>query len=304
MADKFSLQDLNNAQDVLCELFEEVSSEEGTLAGGSKLGTGGNALQGLLETRVTFGNPTNDLIRLTQRLFDDVKVELTEIRKRQMRDQFDFYYMTLTVSMQPKRGAQFTRVECALDFGPKGKGEPIVQSIFPKSEWKEVLNWGGGMNLALDGNLEWGAEVGMPDLGTIIENLPAQIRANIANKNKLKAFIAVPDYSYKLGRTEIAATGEGNSECFWRIEKPDLQKAQTVQFGIVFKVPKDMTFIELTGTVSAEPNMNWLVANLRDVFGELSEKLKSLLRARDNERSSKDRLPIGDHEKWIITLPD
>lgn len=302
MTDKFSPQDLNDSQDLITEIFREVRSEEGTLAGGTKLGTGGNALEGLRETKVIFGNPTNDLIRLTQKLFDDVGVELTEIRKRQMRDQFDFYYLTLTVSMQPKRGAQFTRVECALDFGPKGKGEPIVQTIFPKSEWKEVLTWGGGMNLALDGNLEWGAEVSMPD-GGIIANLPGPVRAKIANKNELKAFIAVPDYSYKLGRTEIAATGEGNSECFWRIEKPDLQKAQTMQFGVVFKVPKDRASIELTGMVTAEPSMNWLVANLRDVVEDLSEKLQHLLRCKDEERSGKDRLPIGDYEKWIITLP-
>lgn len=302
MIDKFLPQDLSGAQDLLAELFAEVSAEEGTLSGGTELGTGGDALQALRETKVTFGNPRNDLIRLTKKLFDDVGVELTEIRKRQMRDQFDFYYMTLTVSMRPKRGAQFTRVECALDFGPKGPGEPIVQAIFPKSEWKEVLSWGGGMNLALNGNLEWGAEVGVPD-AIKIKDLPAQIRANIANKDELKAFIAVHDFSFKLGRAEVATTGKGNSECFWRIEKPDLQETQNVQFGVVFKVPKDADSIELTGLVAAKPNMNWLVANVRDVFEDLSDKLQDLLRRRDDERSGKEHLPIGDHEKWDIALP-
>ncbi len=303
MADKFSPQDLSDAQDLLYELFTAVKSEESTLTAGTKLGMGSDALKSLRETKVTFGNPRNDLIRLTKKLFDNVGVELTEIHKRQMRDQFDFYYMTLTVSMQPGRGAQFTRVECKLDFGPKGTGEPIVQAIFPKSEWREVLSWGGGMNLALNGNLELGAEVRLPD-AVRIENLPTPMRANIANKDELKAFIVVRNYSFKLGRSEIVATGEGSSECYWRIETPNLQETQTLQFGVVFKVPKGTTSIELTGLVAAEPCMNWLVANVRDVFEDLSNKLQDLLRRKDDERKGKECLLIGDHEKWPIPLPD
>ena len=129
------------------------------------------------------------------------------------------------------------------------------------------------------------------------------MKANIANKGGLSAFIAAPDFKYKLGRAEIVATGEGNSECFWRIENPDLQEAQTAQFGIVFKVPKGTASIELSGLVAAEPNMNWLVANLRDVFEELSEKLQRLLGREDDDRRGPERLPIGDHEKWELLLP-
>src|SRR5262249_899265 len=224
MTSAVSPRDLKETQDLLTDLFAEVSAEEGVLSGGIKLGAGGNALQALRETKVIFGNPSNNLIRLTKKLFDEVKVELTEIRQRQMRHQFDFYYLTLTVSLQPKRGARFTRVECGLQFGPKGAGEPIVQAIFPKSEWKEALSWGAGLNLAINGNLEWAAEIGLAD-SIQIENLPDHVKANISNKGGLCAFIAAPGFEYKLGRAEIVATGEGNSECFWRIEKADLQEA-------------------------------------------------------------------------------
>jgi hypothetical protein len=241
-----STQDLQESQALLDQLFDEVSSEEAVMSGGTRLGRGGAALQGLRETKVFFGTPRDNLIHLTPNLFQSVGADLSEVRKRQMREDFDFYYMTLTVSMQPGRGAQFTRVECELDFGPKGPSEPIVQSIFPKSEWKEVLNWGGGMKMGLNGNLESVAGVDMKALPKgLLEKLPGQIKAKIVNKNKLEAFIAIPDYVYKLGRSEIAAMGEGNSRTFWRIEKPDLKEAQTVQFGVVFKVPKGTTAIEL-----------------------------------------------------------
>jgi len=302
MSDKYLFQTLNEAQKLLVQLLNEVKAEESTLAGGVKLGTGGNALQGLLETKAKLGNPTDNLIKLTPKLFNNIGIELTEIYKQQMKKLFDFYYMTLTVSLQPKRGAQFRRIECALNFEPKGPDEPIIQSIFPTSEWKELLSWGGEIDLALTGSLEWGAELAMADL-PFIKNLPAKIKANIANKNKLKAFITVPEYSFKLGRVEITATGEGNSECFWRIESMDLKKTQTVQLGIVFKVPKNTTSIELTGKLIAEPSYKWLIANLRDVFEYLSDGLKYLLCLQDEKRTNKERLFIGDHEKWNIELP-
>ncbi len=301
MNNTFSHQDLTNARELLGHLFEEVAAEEATLSRGAKLGAGGETLQSLRETKVSFGNPNNNLIHLTKELFGDIGIELTAIHEHQMRDQFDFYYVTLAVSMKPGPGVQFTSIACELDFAPKGRDEPIVQSIFPKSEWREMLRLGHQISLGLNGNLEWSAGIDPSDM---LENLPGNIKANIENKNEIKAFIAVPNYSFELGKTDIVATGEGNSKCFWRIGKPDLQKAQTVQFGVVFKVPKGVSSIELTGLVSAEPSFRWLTADLGDVFEYLSDNLKRVLLLKDDERKGKDCLPIGDHEKWMITLPN
>ena len=103
--------------------------------------------------------------------------------------------------------------------------------------------------------------------------------------------------------TEIAALGEGNSQCFWRIDKPQLKKTQTVQLGIVFKVPKGTSSIQLTGIVSVEPDFKWLTANIKDVFEILSDKLKGLFRKEPGERKNEERFPCGDHEKWTIKLP-
>lgn len=299
MTDKFSSQDLIETQELLTELFNEVKVAESTLSGGVKLGKGGNALQGLRETKVTFGNPTDNLIRLTPKLFEEVGLELTEIYKRQMRQQFNFYYMTLAVSMQPKRGANFTRLECGLDFGPKGASEPIVQTIFPKNEWHEALSWGGGMYLGLDDNLNWSLGVDIPNLESKAATLKTNL--NIAHKNELKAFITMPDFAFHLGRFDIAATGEGNSECFWRIDKSEIQNLLTAHFGLVFKVPKDVTSLELTGTVIANASVDWLISNLRDVARDLSDHLKELLR---RIRKKERELPIGDHEKWTLPLPN
>jgi len=296
--------DFDASREFLDALFKEVCVEESTLSGGIKLGVGGNVLQNLRETRVVFGNPRDNLIKLTGGLFESVGVDLSEIHKQQMRNRFDFYYLTLAISMMPGRGVQFTRAECILDFFPKGEQEPIVQAIFPKSEWKPVLTWGAGMNLGLNGNLEWVAEMDSRDLPTAShEEIPGRLKSNIGGKGEIKAFVIIPDYSFELGRVTVAATGEGGSECRWRIDKPEIQKAQTIRFATVFKVPKGTKSIEIVGRVWVEPSMSWLTANLGDVYDSLRDKVKRLFMMNDEDRKGVDRLPIGDHERWMIELP-
>jgi hypothetical protein len=244
-----------------------------------------------------------DFDRLTPRKFQEYGFALSPIQKQQMNGRYDFYYMTLAVSMQPGPGVRFTRLTCHLDFGPKGRREPIVHSIFPQSEWREILRMGRKMDLGLDSSLRWTAAVESPDAAAM-DALPAALKGKIAAKNDLNAYITVPDYSYQLGRTEIAAYGEGNSECFWRIDKPGLQMAQTVQLGVVFKVPRGASSIELRAVAAVEPAFQWLNGNLRDVFEFLSDKIKNLLTMNNEERKGKDRLPVGDHEEWPLDLPE
>lgn len=91
--------------------------------------------------------------------------------------------------------------------------------------------------------------------------------------------------------------------CFWRIDKPELKEVQTIKFGVVFKVPKTVKAIKMVGTVIAEPDMAWLSANVRDVYEALSERLRELFSKRDEDRIGAERLPVGDHERWVLSLP-
>jgi hypothetical protein len=281
------------------ELFADVTKWEGSLAGGQKLKVGGSALDSLKETKVQFGNPKDNLIAITEAALHNSGLAVTSIRKQQMDTDYDFYYLTLTVDMRPKPGAVFNSLTCELNFGPKGPDEPIVQAIFPSSKWHDVMQFGGGMSLALDGNLDWQVGVDMSQAANIT-GLPADVKAGVVNKNEMKSFIVMPDFSYSLGRFDIAASGEGNSECYWHIEDPDLQKSASFKFGVVFKVPKGTESITLTGLAWAEPNMSWLTANIRNVFRDLSERLQNILRKRDD--ASKE-LAKGAAEEWVLKLP-
>ena len=297
--------EFSQSRSLLDELYDTVSSAVGELSGGDRdqHSLTAEAVNQLRMTEVTFGNPRAELARLTPELFEEIGMQLTELQKRQMGDQFNYYTLALAVSMQPGRGVQFSRLECHLEFGPKGEQEPIVHTISPTSEWHDVLSWGGGMQLALDGDLKW--QLQMPHLpeGVTVESLPDFVEAGLSTENQMNSFVAVPDFSFNLGRAEIAATGEGNSLCFWRIDQPELKEVQTIKFGVVFKVPKEVRTIKMVGTVLAEPDMAWLSASVRDVYEALSERLRELFSKPDEDRSGAERLPVGDHERWVLSLP-
>ncbi len=294
--ENYNPKTITTSQNLLDGLFEAVKIEESVLSGGVKLGMGAEAVDGSRQTKIIFGNPRNNFIRLTPQLFKQVGLELAPIHRRQMKDGFDFYYMTLAVTMQPARGACFSRLECKLDYGPKGSDEPIIQNLFPQSVWKEYLQFGYNMNLGLDGNLAWKAGVNAAQLEKL-ENLSADLKADIGVNNAIKVLAVIPNYSYSLGKTEITAAGEGDSSCFWRIETPDLAKGGKMEFGIVLKAPKTVSSIELTGVILAKPDMQWLTANLSDVFEALNDKLKAFIL-----RKGQNQPLISDHERWEIEI--
>jgi hypothetical protein len=142
MSHDVSAPSSNQNDELLDELFTEVQRWEGSLAGGVQLDKGALAVQSLRETRVSFGDPRNRLIPLTAARFAELGIELDPIYQEQMANTFDFYYLTLTLDLRPKPGALFKRLSCELDFDPEDTTGTIVQTIFPKSEWRSVLNWG------------------------------------------------------------------------------------------------------------------------------------------------------------------
>lgn len=300
MTDKLSPPDLQEANELLSDLLEEVQRWEGTLAGGTKLGPGAEAVTNLKDSKVSLGNPNDKLTLLTEKNFQDTEIELNSIYRQQMKNQYDFYYLTLTVGLRPKATAQFWRLFCELDFGPKGDEEPILQNVFPNEKWRSVLNAGVGMNIGLNGNLDWTVGVDSSALTSVLEQVPGEIKGEITNNNEFNAFMVMSAYKYEFGHFEILATGKGGSTAYWRIEDQALKKTGTVEFATVFKVPKAIQQIELVAKAWVEPDVNWLFVDVRDVAGELSEHFKQLLR---NKEEAASKFVRWDAERWQLQLP-
>lgn len=295
MTDKIAPPDLKQAESLLAELFEEVKINEGTLRGiESNLGMGATTVESLKETKVSFGNPRDNLILLTEETFKEIGVELTDAYRQQMH-KVDFYYMTVAVNLYPRPGVKFWRLYCQLDFSPKGTYEPLVKTMFPQSDWQSLIKLGTGINLGLNANLDWSVGIDGSQIAQLA-NLPGNIKANVDNKNELKAYIVIPDYSYEMGFFEIVATGIDESTCQWRIEEPKIQNQATAKFAIAFRVPKGCQSIDLEGTVWAEADIDWLVSYVSD----LADILRNLLKRDKNEAAKK--LSRGDQKKWTLPL--
>jgi hypothetical protein len=299
MTDKLPSPGLQESDELLSELLEEVQRWEGTLTGGTKLGSGAAAVTNLKDSKVSLGNPKDKLTLLTEATFQETGTELSSIYRQQMQDQYDFYYLTLRVELRPKPTAQFWRLICELDFGPKGEQEPILQSVFPNEKWRSVLSVGVGMDIGLNGNLDWTAGVDTSALTAVLEQVPGEIKGEITNKNEFKAFVAMPAYKYEFGLFEILTTGVG-STAYWRIQDEALKKTGMIEFATVFKVPKAVQELELVGKAWVEPDVNWLFADVRDVAGELSDRFKQLFR---NKEEAASRFARWDAERWQLQLP-
>jgi hypothetical protein len=294
MPDPLNPPDFQQADADLTQLFEEVSTQVGYMAGGITLSPSAVNIKDLFDTRVSFGNPQDNLVRLTAETFQMGGTELKDIYKQQMQDKYHFYYLTITVALIPKPATRFWRLTCQLDFEPKGSNEPIIQTIFPTQEWRSVFNFGVGMDVGLDGNLEWSGAVDTSQIP-----LPVEGKAKIVNKNAFQGFIGIPSFKYELGNPEILAVGENNSFAYWRIEDKEIQKIGTAKFALVFKVPQGVDTITLVGKAWAEPDMNWLTADIKDVASALSENLKNIFRNREEGAS---RFARGIGEKWELDL--
>jgi hypothetical protein len=293
-------QDFNAADNLIQELYKDVSYWETPLSGGSTPGVGTEVIDHLKRTNVTFGNPSDNLVMLTRENFEILGIELTPARQIQIESTHKFYLMTLVVNLRSRPTMQFRNLRCLLDFGPKGAAEPVVQTIFPPNKWRSVANWGGGLVLGLDGNLDWAIGLPAEDIAAYLQDLPVHLAAQAKNVNQLKAFIAVPDYSFSIGRFDVAAYGEGGSECYWSIDEPKLREMSAVQFVVVFKVPVSIQTITLKGTVWAEPKIEWLATNLRDVMADLKPYLQQLFRQGEDASS---KLARGSIEQWDLKLP-
>lgn len=284
---------------LLDQLFQQVCVAEGTLAGGVRLGPAGEAVEAVRRTEVRFGNPRDNLIRLTPALFGELALALTPIQRRQIVDAWDFYYLTQTVTVWPGAGAQFGRLYCRLDFGPKGAGEPIVDALVPTSRWEEKLSGGAHITLGANGDVSLSAAAAVP---LDAAGVPVHAQGSAGAQASAEAHVSAPGFSFSLGRTSIAAGGQGNSTCDWRIEKPEILREQDVCFALVFKVPKGTAATSLTGHADVEPSFHWLARALGGVFDALDSGMKALLRQSDAQRRGAERLPIPVDEAWDLPL--
>lgn len=297
-------EEIETSKNLIEELFNEVKTlEEPQGPAQRSLGRGGKALNALKEIKTEFGDPNNDLVAIKENLFIE-KFSLNDIQKKKMQE-YDFYYMTLNFNMHPGDSnieIEFSRLICQLDFEllDKNKGKPIIHSMLPKSEWRDILSLDREIKLSINGDLEW--ELGIDSSDGKLDNLPGKIRTQLSNKNNLNANFSVPSYKYSLKKAIINASGEGSDWCRWKFENVKIKDTGTIKFGLVFKVPRGIKKIKFRGIAKVEPKRAWLISNISDITRALSDKFRELLN-RNNVKKFNNEVFVGDHKEWTLNLP-
>lgn len=286
-------------QDVLQDLIEK----ESTLAGGipTSLSKSAQVLKDLSETKVEFGNPTSELEHLTLDMFNETGIEVSNLIRNQIENKFDFYRVVMPVNLQLKPGIVVDQINCKMYFGPKGDNEPIIVSIFPTNLWVNVLEAGSELNIGINSDLKLTASINSP---TTIRNIdiPLQSEGKLDTSLHILGFVKTKKFVYNFGRPVISVTGEGGSDCSWRLEQPELAQNLMIKFIVIFKVPKSITQIHLKAIVTAQPKINWLAGELAQVIDRLKDWFSELLQP-EGSRNIRERLPLGTCEEWNIILP-
>jgi len=284
-----------NTDEILNEAIAVAGKWETPLGKGGQ-GKARQAFAALKQGKIELGSPQAYLHRLRRQEFAAHNVPLSPEIERSLSGPAGYHYYVLPVPVLlfPYRGAQYRLLESQLEFKLESGRRPLaIQNIFPEPFWKPVLDWGGQLNLALDGSLNWGAEV--EQTAVKLDKLSAQLQAVVKNASQLAGFIKVIPFDHTLGRMEIEAQ-HASTTAMWRFDSRQVIRARRqVQLITLLRVPKEVEQIRIEAAAQAEPDFDWLAAQVTHVFERLPVVIKQII---DRRRG----LPLQDFQIWQIDL--
>jgi hypothetical protein len=268
-----------------------------TPLGKGRKGKAERAFEALDKGRLELGHPQAKTQRLRPRDFEERGLALSPEVKKSMRGQeaYAFYVVPVPVLLFPGRGAQYRLLESQFTFrARRGERQPAIHSIFPEPLWKPVLNWGGRLDLALDGNLKWGAEVEQTEAR--IGKLSSQLAGRVGNLNQLTGFIKIVPFEHSLGRMEIEAQ-HSDRTAMWRLDSQRAIRGQKqTRLVVLLQAPKKASQVRLEAAAQAEVAFDWLTAQVSHVFDRLPEAIQHIIKREKG-------LPLQDFQTWTLDLP-
>ena len=268
--------------------IEEAHHLESTLGSKTKYkkGKAELAFESLREGRIEIGDPNGYTYKIDPH--DDFQLSHSMVADQ---ERYAYYVIVEPILIFPKRGAQYKNLECQIEFvGPKDQSVSVL-NIFPKSEWKTVLSWGGDLGVFLKEDFEWG--LATEKLELITKKAKATASVGLVDKNSLSGFIQVHPFRYNLGRMDIEAQ-HSNSIAMWRFDSGfSIRKQKTVSLLVLLKIPKDIKEIQIEVAAQAIVSFEWLTAQLEHVLSGLSEALQNTL-------SKRNSIPLQKFESWKL----
>jgi hypothetical protein len=281
---------------LLDEAITAAEKWEGEL-GAKGTSPAADAFRALKEGKLSLGSPEATLRVFRSQDLEEYGIQVEPHIRREMRAKEGWTYLLLNlpVLLFPGRGAQYDLVEAALAVtSTRTTGrQPAIHAIFPEAKWQPVLEWGGQLELALDGGLTWGAELKRTDF--VFSQLGSELAGRVGNENALVSFMRVLPFQYDLGRAVIEAQWAGG-EAMWRVDSAEeIRGNKQVQFVTIIKVPKEVEQIKVTGLAQAEVSFQWLTVQIRHIFEHLSRKTQEVLQKRKG-------IALQDQQTWTLSI--
>jgi hypothetical protein len=236
-------------------------------------------LQALKAEKAAFG-PRPEVLPLDSEALKSQGVAL-DGRVKALLERFDFYDVTFPVTLFPKRGWAFDRLECQVEFNPGERPErrPLAHDIFPGSDWETLAKATMHLEIGITEALEFRAKAAVPSLAS----------AGAEGKLDAGAGFLFPPRDYHVKRARLLSRGKDGSEVFWRLDDESFFEEDEPRLGVILKVPKGVTPVKAKGVLAAYRSFNKLGADLGDLVDYLSERVRSFFRR---------GMPLVDRGEW------
>lgn len=227
-----------------------------------------------LKTEVAEFSPKLDIVFLTSKDFSLTSEKSNTALEKKL-DENNFYLINIPITLFPRSGWAFTRLECRISFNDgniKASKLPIIYDIFPDDVWMNVLEISDHLNLGINESLNFQAQVA--NIETKSQLVNAKLDAGIHQASLGQAtFIAGP-FRYRFRRTKIRSRGRLSPECFWRLDGNEFVDEEDLLLSVILMVPKNQkNDVSAIGELRAYHDFQVFSAELKDF--SFPESIKS-----------------------------
>ncbi len=288
----FDIEDLDRDAllDEAVEAARRVASREGVARSAGSRSFGApeadvlGVLQALKKEKAAFG-PRPEVLPLDAEALKARGVEL-DSRVKALLERFDFHAVTFPVTLFPKRGWAFDRLECQVEFNPGEAPErrPLAHDVFPGSDWETLAKATMHLEIGVTEALEFRAKAAVPLLAS----------AGAEGKLDSGAGFVFPPRDYHVKRARLVSRGKDTSEVLWRLDNEKFFQEDEPRLGVILKVPKGVAPVKAKGVLAAYRSFRTLSADLGDVLNYLGDRVKNFFRK---------GAPLVDRGEWALVAP-
>jgi hypothetical protein len=264
--------------ELLMEAARQVDLRMGHLGGGGPLSETpeGAMLRALSDDVAEFASfPV--VYRITDRDFLSrsmpVPLRFTELARR-----FRFYWLYVPIGLFPQRNWGFNRLEVLMEFNA-GEARPELRpkayQILPEKRFQKLLEVGIALNVRLDENFEFSADVEpVPQ----VPGMPASLRGAVDAKAAGSMGMVAGPFTYRVKRAQIDHTPVGMEKVRWRIDGAEFFGEDSPEPIVILQVPTATREVTITAALEASRYFNYASASLQDAIKELGASLRQFFR--------------------------